>query len=132
MAFSDRGTREAVIRKKLVGYARIERRRDRRRPTDLSARIGDHAATIVDISLGGVRAADCVVQSTTPSAYRLGDQYRVNVDVPSYGLLELLAEVARIDTAGGSIGLRFVGLDSATYRVIERLAIGRPVAKRQP
>ena len=36
-------------------------------------------------------------------------------------------EVARIDGAANSLGLRFVGLDLANYRVIERLAIGRPV-----
>ena len=117
-----------MIRKRIVGYTRIERRRDRRRPTDLSARIGDHTATIVDISLGGLRATDCIVHSPTPTTYRMGEQHRVYLDVPSYGLLELTAEVARIDTAKASIGLRFVGLDAASYRVIERLAIGRSVA----
>ena len=120
-----------MIRRHLVGYTRIERRRDRRRPIALAARIGDQAATIVDISLGGLRAAGITVQAARSRSFKLGEQHRILVEVPSYGLLELMAEVARIDAAQEWVGLRFVGLDEASYRVIERLSIGRPVLPRR-
>jgi len=116
-----------MIRRHLIGYARIERRRDRRRTTELSARIGDQAATIVDISLGGLRMASLVVRPSHAQSYKLGQQHRILLDVPSYGVLELTAVVARVDAAQKFVGLRFVDLDLASYRVIERLAIGRPV-----
>ena len=121
-----------MIRRHLVGYTRIERRRDRRRPIELAARIGDQAATIVDISLGGLRLASATVRAAKARSFKLGEQHRILLDVPSYGQLELTAEVARINAAEKSVGLRFVGLDLASYRVIERLAIGRPVSRPRP
>jgi hypothetical protein len=122
----------AVIRRHLSGYTRIERRRDHRRPIELAARIGDEAATIVDISLGGLRLASATVRAARARSFKLGEQHRILLDVPSYGVLELTAEVARINAAEKSLGLRFVGLDLASYRVIERLAIGRPILPLRP
>lgn len=114
-----------MIRKRLVGYARIEKRRDRRRPTRLTARIGDQPAEIVDISLGGLGISNVVARPPAPRAYKLGQVCTITLDVPSYGTISLQAEVARIDTARHQIGLRFIDLDSDSYRVIERLSIGR-------
>mgnify|MGYP001125191890 CR=1 FL=1 len=116
-----------MVRRRLVGYIRVERRRDRRRPIALAARIGDQAVTIIDISLGGMGVAAVTVRSGELRTYHIGHQHRVVLEVPSYGLLELLAEVARVDAARQFLGLRFRGLDPVSYRVIERLAIGRPV-----
>lgn len=95
-------------------------------------RIGDQSAKILDISLGGLRVAEFVARTISPESYKLGDVYRIQLDIPSYGLLELTAHVARVDTAGQFVGFRFEALDSTTYRVIERLAIGRPVATLRP
>lgn len=116
-----------MIRRHLVGYTRVERRRDRRRPIELAARIGDQTVTIIDISLGGVGMAGATALADRSRSFRHGEQHRILLEVPSYGLLELMVEVARIDGATNALGLRFVGLDLANYRVIERLAIGRPV-----
>ncbi|MGF1625559.1 MAG: PilZ domain-containing protein [Alphaproteobacteria bacterium] len=116
-----------MIRRHLAGYTHIERRRDRRHATQLSARIGDQPATIVDVSLGGLRMASVVARPSRAQSYRLGEEHRILLDIPSFGQLELRAIVARVDAAQQFIGLRFVELDLASYRVIERLAIGRPV-----
>jgi hypothetical protein len=129
--FCNVATGRIVIRRHLVGYTRLERRRDRRRPIELAAAIDGRPATIVDVSLGGLRLAAVTVRAAAARSFQLGEQHRVTLDVPSYGPLELLAEVARIDSAGSMLGLRFVGLDLASYRVIERLAIGRPVTPQR-
>ncbi|MEZ5666719.1 MAG: PilZ domain-containing protein [Alphaproteobacteria bacterium] len=113
-----------MIRRHLVGYARIERRRDRRRPTRLTARIGDLPVEIIDISLGGL-GVGVIARAASPRAFRIGEEYRVVLDVPSYGVLTLSAEVARVNPARAYVGLRLVDLDGQTYRVIERLSIGR-------
>ena len=118
-----------VIRRQLVGYARIERRRDRRRATRLSARIGDQVVEIVDVSLGGL-GVGLIALALTPRAFKPGETYGVVLEVPSYGTIALRAEVARVNVANAYVGLRLVDLNADTYRVIERLAIGRPPIPR--
>ena len=111
---------------KVIEVGLEERRRDRRRPIMLEGRLEGHTIAIVDISFGGLAgAAELLGKSSwLPEA---GREMELELAPNSGKARTFTIEIIRVDPVDGQFGARFLGLDDAQYRVIERLMMGRSI-----
>ncbi len=107
-----------------VTVKRKERRRDRRRPMQLDARLGGQEVTLTDLSAGGFGAA---IDATDlrPYGYRAGQRLRLEILPKGQPPIELSVEIVRPLGENGIVGGTFVDLSDAAYNVIEALLTGR-------
>jgi PilZ domain len=112
------------MRRKEIGTTRKERRRDRRRPLQLEARLGGQDILVTDLSAAGFGAA---VDATDPRPYgfRAGQRLRLELLPKGHDPIELSVEIMRPEGENGIVGGVFVGITDATYALIEGLLTGR-------
>ena len=111
---------------KVVEVGLKERRRDRRRPVMLEGRLEGHAVAIVDVSFGGLAGAvEFLGKSTWLPEF--GSEMVLELAPNTDKARTFAVEIIRVDTIDGQFGARFLGLDDAQYRFIERLMMGGKV-----
>ncbi|WP_299620356.1 hypothetical protein [Pelagibius sp.] len=102
----------------------MDRRRDRRRPFDLSAEIEGQAVSLVDLSVVSFGAA---IDPTLPTPLSLPVGHRTKLDIwlDDGRQLRLDAEIEREVAEDGVFGGRFIELSDEQYRLVEALLTGR-------
>lgn len=112
--------------RKFAGYKDDNQRRDVRLETrGVRFVVGNAEFPVADLSVGGFRLEKAV------GKMRPGQKFTViSVITEADGRVPLgaSAEVARIDYATTSLGCRFGGLTGGQFRVIEAIAMRRPLS----
>ena len=92
----------------------------------LEGRLEGHMVAIIDISFGGLAGA---VEFLGKSGWlpEAGSEMGLELAPNSDKARTFAVEIIRVDPVDGQFGARFLGLDDAQYRIIERLMMGRPI-----
>ena len=92
----------------------------------LEGRLEGHAVAIVDISFGGLAGA---VEVLGKSSWlpEIGSEMELELVPNSDETRTFAIEIIRVDPVDGQFGARFLGINDAQYRVIERLIMGRSI-----
>jgi hypothetical protein len=99
---------------KFKGLTAINRRRDRRIPISLPARVNGVPVLIRDVSLGGL------AYISENARFELYDDVLIELDIVEFGSVKIGAVVVR--TQGKyEYGVSFVGLSSDAFKLIESL-----------
>lgn len=108
---------------------RKERRRDRRRPLNIEARLDDHDILLTDLSAAGFGGA---LDATDRSPYdlRVGRRMRLEITPQAGDSLTFAVEITREPGDNGVVGGVFVGLTDEAYNSIESLLTGRYFRRR--
>ena len=105
-----------------------ERRRDRRRDVMLHGRLDGHRVRILNVSFGGVEGA-IEISGESEHLPIIGAEYHLELDDDGAETVRFLITVVRVNMGKGLFGCRFAGLDDNQYRNLERLVLGRSLAK---
>lgn len=134
---------------KVVSVFQKERRRDLRRSVRFEGLVNDGPVTVVDISASGVGAkvlgspgpvpvgTEGYEIEITPKNHDGGDTKHFEVGGEATlalfkdgdPILSASIEIVRFDKEQDSLGARFINIEDAQYRIIERLVTGRPIKK---
>ncbi len=114
-----------MIRRRLKGYTRIERRRDRRRALLLAAELEGAAVEVLDVSLGGMRIGCAGVPGSIMRRLNTDDIVQLVLRAGDEPALRFGVRLTRHYRLARAIGVRFDGLPPAHYRLVERLVTGR-------
>jgi len=107
-----------------VTVKRKERRRDRRRPLLLGARLGGQEVTLTDLSAAGFGVA-LDATDRRPYGFRAGQRLRLELIPQGREPIEFAVEIVRPLGENGIVGGVFVDLTDAAYNTIESLLTGR-------
>lgn len=107
-----------------VTIKRKERRRDRRRPLQLDARLDGQEVTLTDLSAAGFGAA-LDATDRRPYGFRAGQRLRLELIPKGHEPIEFAVEIVRPLGENGIVGGVFVDLTDAAYNTIESLLTGR-------
>src|SRR3546814_15695863 len=103
-----------LIGRKLKGFTRDEKRRDRRTPVALPMQVGSARATMTDISLGGFAF------EADSGRVRPGAAFTATVQLEDGTALEVEAQVVRVEQ-GYRAGAMFTKLSSRAFRILEQI-----------
>lgn len=99
---------------KFKGLTAINRRRDRRIPISLPARVNGVPVLITDVSLSGLAFI------SENERFELHDDVLVELDIMEFGCVKIGAVVVR-NRGTYEYGVAYVGLSSNAFKLIENL-----------
>ena len=108
---------------------RKERRRDRRRPLHIDARLDEHEVLLTDLSAAGFGVA-LDATNRSPFDFRVGRRMRLELTPERGETLTFAVEIIREPGENGVLGGAFVALTDEAYNVIESLLTGRYQRRR--
>ena len=103
---------------KLRGHAPVNRRRDRRFPVSLPAKVNDETVLLKDISLGGLGFF------SEETEFEVGDDVLVEIEFSPTHTVKIGASIVRTD-GKQEYGASFLGLSSNAFQLIEDLELGQ-------
>ena len=103
---------------KFRGLTPANRRRDRRFPVSLPAKVNDEAVLLKDISLGGLGFI------SEESEFEIGDDVLVEIEFSPTHTVKIGASIVRSD-GKQEYGVSFLGLSSSAFQLIEDLELGQ-------
>jgi hypothetical protein len=99
---------------KFKGLTAINRRRDRRIPITLPARVNGVPVLLRDVSLGGLSFI------SENARFELHDDVLIELDIIEFGCVKIGAVVVRA-RGNDEYGVTYVGLSSNAFKLIENL-----------
>lgn len=103
---------------KFRGVTAVNRRRDRRIPVSLPAKVNGETVLLKDISLGGLAFI------SDEAEFEVGDDVLVDLHIREIGHVNIGACVVRTD-GKHEYGVAFMGLSSDAFKLIENLEMGQ-------
>lgn len=111
---------------RLIGYKDDNRRRDVRvKMSGLRFIVGGKEFTVIDLSVGGFSLAKAIGRLKPGQKFTIS---HVHTEDEGRFPLNAAAEVARVDYAATALGCRFGRLTDGQFRIVEALAMRRPVS----